>query len=42
MANEFESAAEELGINLSSTPPSFLTGEEATNEEQVESTEQTE
>jgi len=42
MANEFESAAEELGINLSSTPPSFLTGEEATNEEQVESTKQTE
>lgn len=42
MANEFESAAEELGINLSSTPPSFLTGEEATNEKQVESTEQTE
>lgn len=42
MANEFESAAEELGINLSSTPPSFLTGEEATNEEQVESTEQIE
>jgi len=42
MANEFESAAEELGINLSSTPPSFLTGEEATNEEQVESNEQTE
>jgi hypothetical protein len=42
MANEFESAAEDLGINLSSTPPSFLTGDEAPNEEQVESTEQTE
>lgn len=41
MANEFESAAEDLGINLSSTPPSFLTGDEAPNEEQVESTEQT-
>lgn len=40
MANEFESAAEDLGINLSSTPPSFLTGDEAPNEEQVESTEQ--
>jgi len=40
MANEFESAAEDLGINLSSTPPSFLTGDEAPNEEQVESAEQ--
>ncbi len=42
MANEFESAAEDLGINLSSTPPSFLTGDEAPNEKQVESTEQIE
>lgn len=42
MANEFESAAEDLGINLSSTPPSFLTGDEAPNEEQVEFTEQIE